>query len=251
MKTKEKLIESSELNHKCPICNNNFWIIDNNGNAKRCKCWEREKQRRKISFANIPMKYKEATFDNYKTEIYSSETMQKIKELCREYTEKFDKKQKGLFLSSHVKGSGKTRMAATICNTLMDKGISVKFATSSSIIEEIKKTWDKNNAYTESSLIDALISTDVLVVDDFGTESLREWVNDKFYYIINERYINERTTLYTSNYKINELAYDERIINRIRETCYYIPFPEESIREQIAKDNIKEMAGMLREQVIK
>ncbi|BBF41975.1 helicase loader DnaI [Lachnospiraceae bacterium KM106-2] len=137
-------------------------------------------------------------------------------------------------------------MAATISNSLMDKGISVKFATSSSIIEEIKKSWSKTSIYTESNLIDALIQTDVLVIDDFGTESLREWINDKFYYIINERYINERTTIYTSNYKLDELQYDERIINRIRENCYQIPFPEESIREQIEKENTKEMASMIR-----
>lgn len=199
-----------------------------------------------MKFANIPDKYKDATFDNYKTNIYSDPgKMEQIKKLCGTYAAEYKEKAKGLFLHSDTKGSGKTRMAATIGNVLMANGVTVKFATSSSILEEIKKTWSKTSEYTESRLVDDLILAEVLVIDDFGAEKPKDWINDKFYYIINERYINERTTIYTSNFALKDLDYDERICNRIKETCYQIHFPEESMRDKQAAYNMHQLRGMI------
>lgn len=226
---------------KCSKCNGTYWTITESGTARRCDCWENERQKRTLRFACIPEKYKSASFQNFNTRIYSKPDIAgKIKLMCERYSDEFELGNKGLYIYSHTKGSGKTRLAATICNRLIDKRVLVKFATSSSILEEIKKTWNKNSEYAESTLIDKLITVDVLVIDDFGTEKPKDWINDKFYYIINERYINSKTTIYTSNYKLNELDYDDRIINRIKEVCYQVPFLEESIRDKQASDNIEE-----------
>ena len=117
----------------------------------------------------------------------------------------------------------------------------VKFATSMNILAEIRRTYDNDSEYTESQLLDALVMAEVLVVDDFGTEKATQWVRDKFYQIVNSRYVERKITIFTSNEPIQGLDYDERITNRIKERCYQIDFPEESVREHIYQENMQRM----------
>ena len=133
-------------------------------------------------------------------------------------------------------------MAASIANELINNmDMQVKFAVSTYILSEIKRSWGKDSLYTENSLIDALTASQVLIIDDFGTENVNGWVGEKFYHIINERYINKKVTIFTSNESLKTLKYDDRITNRIKEMTYQIQFPEESVREYIAQRNNEEM----------
>lgn len=147
----------------------------------------------------------------------------------------------GLYFHSNTKGSGKTRMAVSIANELLDRKIQVKFATSLQIINEIKSTWSHDSELNESKLLEQLSTTTVLIIDDFGTEQYKDWIGERFYSIINQRYVDNKVTIFTSNYNLKNIDYDERIVNRIKERTYQIPFPEESVREHIAEENRKEL----------
>ena len=153
----------------------------------------------------------------------------------------------GLYLVSDAKGSGKTRMAASIANELMhENGYPVKFATSIQIINEIKATWNEQGL-SESQLLNQLTRIKILVLDDFGTETVKDWIAERVYHIVNERYVNKLPTIYTSNKTYSQLAYDDRITNRIMERSIEVPFPEESIRKRIAEEREKEMKEVFRE----
>lgn len=185
----------------------------------------------------------------FRTDVYRQpESRKKINVACKvikHYVEHFSEMEAagmGLYLVSETKGSGKTRMAASLVNELMEKkNKQVKFATSTSILQEIKRTWSGESEYSESRLIDQLCTTNILVIDDFGTEKVSDWVRDKFYQIINERYSHKKISIFTSNVPLHKSEYDERITDRIKEMCYQIEFPEESVRELIAKQHAAEM----------
>lgn len=74
----------------------------------------------------------------------------------------------------------------------------------------------------------------MLVLDDIGVEKMSPWVNEKFYSILNGRMIQKQITIFTSNCVIEQLAFDERIINRIQKMALPVPFPEESVRSVLA-----------------
>lgn len=245
----EVMQSKQTISEKCPLCNGEGgqMTIDENGYDvwKPCKCWFKEMRKRSLRFANIPTKYKDATFDNYQTDIYkNAAAMEKLKKLCKTYAEEFEPGGKGIYLHSEVKGSGKSRMICTIGNALMEKGLNVKFSTMGSILDKIKESWGDSSEYTESKLKDELKSVDVLILDDFGMDKSTDWVNSQVYDIINYRYNEKKTTLYTSNYSLNNMDYDERIINRVIETCYQIGWANESIREQGATENVDEVKKM-------
>ena len=140
------------------------------------------------------------------------------------------------------------RLVCSMANEMIEKHQkSVKFTTSLKILDEIKSTWGERGKNAENKLISDLTYADILIIDDFGAESGKDWINEKFYGIINGRYADKKTTIFTSNYPISRLKYDDRITNRILERSLEIPFPEESVREHIAdamkQELIKKIQG--------
>jgi DNA replication protein DnaC len=83
--------------------------------------------------------------------------------------------------------------------------------------------------------IDVFLDCDVLVIDDLGTEpTIKNVTQEHIYNIINERLLNKRAFIITTNLKPSELTarYDERIANRIlsKNTSYFIEFKGHDLR---------------------
>lgn len=251
-----------EPKYSCPICNDTGWEEyekDGYTFCRECKCGIRRRQieENRMRFANLPSNFSKLRISSFDITAYNSPNCQNAARNAVKginyYLNNFDALKgqgKGLYIYSQTKGSGKTRMAVSLANELMDKGIQVKFATSLQILAEIKKSWDKNSEYqSESELINQLSTTDVLIIDDFDVEQGRKaWISERFYQIINSRYMDKKVTIYTSNSGIENLGYDDRIVNRIKERSFVLPFPEESVRDKIAKENMYELINAIRRQ---
>ena len=236
----------------CEKCRGTGWefFVDDEGvkRTRECSCGmiKRELEERQRSFAEIPAVFRDLRLETFSTAVYTDKTMINdavgVIKYFMQNVEKMIDDGIGLYISSSTKGSGKTRMAASIANELMhDYGYPVKFATSIQIINAIKATWDKKNTESESALLAHLTRIKVLVFDDFGTESVKDWIGERFYHIINERYVNNLPTIYTSNYRLDQLEYDDRITDRILEKSLQVIFPEESVRKKIAEQRENEM----------
>lgn len=260
MDTSPTSMENLSDNNTCPICHGTGWEFvadDGQGTCVKCKCGIRDHKimSNRINFANLPETFKEMNIDSFQTGIYTDEknrnrakiALSAVKFWMNDF-EKMKERGMGLYFYSTSRGSGKTRMAASIANELISKKIQVKFSTSLQILNEIKASWEKSEKeYTESKLLGFLATTDVLIIDDFGTEQAEKaWINERFYHIINSRYVDKKITIFTSNFPIDGLKYEDRITNRIQERTFQIPFPEESIRNLISKENFKELVSGIR-----
>lgn len=235
---------------KCSLCKGTGWIFVDYNTVMECECGLRQKQilESKLKFASIPETYNKITLKNITTKYYdrkeSKDVIKAIAGLLKWYLDNLDENienGKGLYFWSSTKGSGKTMMATALANELMNKyHKSVKFATSLDILDEIRSTYNKKDSEeTEDNLLKDLVNTQILIIDDFGTERATDWAGEKFYQIVNKRYINNKVTIYTSNYDLKTLKYDDRITNRIRERNYIAHFPEESVREVKARSDDK------------
>lgn len=233
----------------CPLCKNGGWVFyrDEKGYeyAKECECGIRQRQiqKSKLKFAAIPVNYADVKLKDMTMRYYqkseSKSTFKSIADFIKIYLEYLDKyvdAGKGIYFWSNTKGSGKTMLATALANELINKHKrSVKFATSLDILDEIRATYDNHNEDRESKLLNDLVSAEFLVIDDFGTERASDWAGEKFYQIVNKRYMNKKVTFYTSNFDLKTLKYDDRIQSRIRERSFIVHFPEESVREVKAK----------------
>ena len=208
-----------------------------------CECVADRKQQKKINnkrFASVPGLYKEARFDNFRTDIYrqmdSFTRADFAIKTARKYVENFDSMKQnglGLYIWSSARGSGKSRLASTISNELTEKGIRNKYASASNILTEIQKTWDDKNE-SEATILRNYIEPEVLIVDDLGARSGQQWIDERFFSLFDTRYAELKVTIVTTNYNVDSLPFDERIRDRLADVdrFYEIPMPNETVRDK-------------------
>lgn len=203
---------------------------------KKCNCLRNLEYGLLFYGSNIPIHYQTSNIDNIKKVVYQGK--EKEIETCLfaldKYMSEIDKYFKngiGLYLWSKEKGSGKTLASCVLANEFIVLGKTVRFITGNELIQKIKSTYEKDSEETELDVLEDFKKCDLLVIDDFGMDRTpSDWCNGKFYDIVNHRYVNKKATIYTSNQKIADLDYDERIKNRVMENIIEVHFPETSVR---------------------
>ena len=89
------------------------------------------------------------------------------------------------------------------------------------LLMELRRTY-KNEGVDEIDVINKYKNARLLILDDVGVMKSTEWAYQTLYTIIAHRYDEMKTTFYTSNYSLNELAaklQDDRIVSRIAHEC--------------------------------
>lgn len=255
----ERTAERTKTAYKCEKCRDTGYIFHKTENgydyASQCVCLKSRIMESKLRFANIPKEFKGYTVESFDLGLYATpngkEKAEMAKMLCTNYVKEFrgiSEEGKGLYMYSKTKGSGKSRMAASVANDIITQyRISAKFATTLQILDEIKRTWHEQTGADsgEQKFLADIIRVPVLVIDDIGVEKSTEWVNEKFYSILNGRMIQKQVTIFTSNCEMENLLFDDRIINRIMKMALPVPFPDESVRAVLAKAENRELYNRL------
>lgn len=71
-------------------------------------------------------------------------------------------------------GTGKTHLAAAIALQLIGEGIPVICKTSSDLLMDIKKAFDRPEV-RESEVLDVYKKVELLIIDDLGKEQCSDW----------------------------------------------------------------------------
>ena len=106
------------------------------------------------------------------------------------------------------------------------------FMNVSDFLNYAKKNISENNSRETYHLMDKLIDTKLLVLDDIGAVKTSTYDNQMLFEVINQRYSQGKSTIYTSNLSIEDLSnvFDARIADRIRSSVI-IEFKDVSNRE--------------------
>lgn len=149
----------------------------------------------------------------------------KFTELCI----KFEMKN-GLIIYGNISYE-KSYLAACIANKMIEKDRIVLMEKSSSIIDKIKESFNKDGL-SETQIIELYSNVDMLIIDDFGNENLSKWALEKLYKIICNRYDNELPIVITTRYNKEQLMEQlstendtkiaEEIVGVLNEMCYGI-----------------------------
>ena len=121
-------------------------------------------------------------------------------------------------------GTGKTFLAAIIAQSFIRDGKRVTFYDMPSLYDAIKHTFDTNES--TAAFIDNVCDSDLLILDDMGTERVTDWTSEQLYLIVNRRYNANRPLIATSNFDFaglerrlgNDLT-ARRIVSRLEEMC--------------------------------
>ncbi len=165
------------------------------------------------------------TFENFSLDYYSEEPLEnsvvpriraeKVLDAAMRYAQSFTLGSKNLlFLGST--GLGKTHLSLAIANVVINKGYSVCYGTGYNICEDLKAELfgrEDNINYTNKEVL----GTDLLILDDLGTEISNQYNIAAVYNIVNSRILSGKPTIISTNYDLDELLekYDQRITSRI------------------------------------
>ncbi len=138
------------------------------------------------------------TVDELNIEQEVVKTIEKYTDLCIK-----SKMKDGIIIYGSI-GYDNTYLAASIANKLIENNKIVLMEKCSSIMDRIKESFNRESI-TESEIIELYSNVDMLIIDDLGSETIRQWALEKLYKIINNRYENELPIIITSKYNRNEI----------------------------------------------
>ena len=239
---KEKILRNNNIpNHflepyyECSICKDTGYIQVENSASTLCSCLKQKLLDISYNKSNISNLSKEnfATFnpnifsdisepEKYKINISPRQNMITIKTKCLEFIENFDNTETNNLLFTGNTGLGKTFMSNCIANELIKKGKNVLYQTAPVLLETvIDNKMNKYKTSSQDNFYKNVLETDLLIIDDLGTECLNSMKLSELFTILNTRLLNLNNkvtkTIISTNLNINNIfkSYEERIGSRI------------------------------------
>lgn len=173
--------------------------------------------------SGIEGRYSLATFDTFAV----SGENKGVFDACLRYALRFDKvRLRGMGIYLHGQsGTGKTYLAACIGNMLLEEDVEVLFANVNTILSEIRYAYSQRSS--ELPIVQKYMNADFVIFDDIGTEKYgarteaMSFAQDKFFQIVDGRYIRQKPTVFTSNYTLEQLVTERgmfvKTVDRIAE----------------------------------
>ena len=116
---------------------------------------------------------------------------------------------------------GKTFISNCIAYSLLNKGKTVLYQTAPVLLESVIDYKMSKNKNTDNNIYKSVLESDLLIIDDLGTESLNSMKLSELFTILNTRILNLNNkitkTIISTNLNINDIFnnYEERIGSRI------------------------------------
>ena len=129
-------------------------------------------------------------------------------------------------------GLGKTHLSLAIANKVLEKGYSVIYDSAINILRSIEK--EHFSREHSSEMIDLVMDTDLLILDDLGTEYESQFYTATIYNIINTRLNRGKPSIISTNLDLAGISrrYDKRVTSRIVATYSCLEFKGEDVRLQ-------------------
>ncbi len=200
--------------YECCKCNDTGFK-----NGKMCDCLRKAVAIRSYKESGLGKALEAQGFDNFNLSYYlkgadidTYNCMTKIYTGAMEYAKNFDGKTNLLMIGST--GLGKTHLSSAIAKEVIEKGYTVVYESAQNIFDlfEDKKFGRKPDADTEK-----FVTSDLLIIDDLGTENITQLTVSVLYNLLNERINKCKAMIISTNLSPDELklSYKPRIFSRL------------------------------------
>lgn len=223
----------------CALCGDTGFI-----DGRPCACLDLIYNRRLTEELSPLLRSGDECFENFRLDYYSTEreaesnviprdVMTQVYNACVRYADNYSPDTSKNMLFTGAPGLGKTYLSACIARKVAQKGYSVCYETAITAFEafEARKF---NNDEAAAEKVNRMLSCDLLILDDLGTE-FSTAVNTSFLYsLINDRIIHGKQTIINTNIGKNDFAsrYSEQIASRLNGEFTVLSFFGEDIRRK-------------------
>ena len=218
MKYTSKLEKCVECLKNCDKCKS---LIECKNEVNGCLYFPK-KVEDKLEFNYVTCKYKnkqleeesvkKSTFFGMSSDIknarmsdidISDDKRYEIIKCLKEFYDNYPKNKKGLFLHGSF-GSGKTYLISALFNEIAKKDYKCVVVYYPELLTKLKSCFDGDESYSE--LLNEIKTSDLLLLDDIGAETVTNWSRDEILgTILQYRMENNLSTFITSNLNISEL----------------------------------------------
>ncbi len=200
-----------DIHYKCEKCGDTGFV-----NGSRCTCLETLARKYSIEQLHKDCHIALNDFSRFDLNVYPEENRQEMKailDMCVNYAETFSTQSDMMFFFGGT-GLGKTLLSSAIAKRVLERGFSVAYDSLSNFLRKIEQ---EHYGRSEGDTVEMLLSADLVILDDMGSE-FRSGFNDaQIYDIINSRINYRLPTIVSTNLSHNELnaRYNERIVSRL------------------------------------
>ena len=215
--------------YECNLCNDTGYLINNNNIM--CACLKQKLINKQYNKSNIFNLSKEnfSTFNDlvysdendekkYNSELSPRENIHMIERIAQNFIDSFeDHNEKNLLFTGNT-GLGKTFLSNCIANEILKKEKTVLYQTAPIMLDSII---DYRFGKKDHFIYENILSADLLIIDDLGTENINNLKFTELFNVINTRLLNQNNkitkTIISTNLSLNNLftTYDERIFSRL------------------------------------
>ncbi len=211
-----------EYDFSCVNCNDTGFLP----NGQKCGCFKQQLITKGYRMSNLSNILEKENFQSFNLDIFSDEpfdgqpltpkqNMMNILNVCEGFVFNFDENSKDNLLFYGETGTGKTFLANCIAKSLLDREKIVIYQTAFKLLEILEEIRFKNSDNREK--YNLLFETDLLIIDDLGTEMTNTFTNSELFNIINSRLLSGKKTIISTNLSPKEIMdrYDDRIFSRL------------------------------------
>lgn len=218
-----------DIHYTCNKCSDTGYC-DN----AMCECFNRICGKLEAEELNRHSQLELSSFDTFSLAYYIDDDyfiMKRIFDYLKSYAESFTSQSHSILIFGKT-GLGKTHLSLAVANKVLEKGYSVVYDSTINILHEIEKEHFSREHISE--MTDLVMQTDLLILDDLGTEHTTPFYSSTIYNIINTRLNRKKTTIINTNltYEDIQKRYDERIVSRLTTQYMNMQFRGTDVRWQ-------------------
>lgn len=226
--------------YHCKECKDTGYI-----GSQKCHCFEKEIVNFLYSQSNLKEILDVENFSHFDLNLYPDDymeettgqtprdNMRRILGTAKEFVANFDQTPGNLLLYGNT-GVGKTFLTNCIAKELLDTSHTVVYLTSLKLFDILETyKFDRDMSQTEKDAsISYILDSDLLIIDDLGTELNNSFTSSQLYHCIDSRLNQRKSTIISTNLSFDDLreTYSERIFSRLTSNYTLLKLTGDDIR---------------------